>query len=331
MATPFPLHKRFYSELPSDDLVAAANPGFSVLECCMGQQLPILEIVVGLAVVVLIAAVRPLRRTVLSLLGLFAIIGAGSAVFAAVIWGIYQAKPWMKIELPAAMQEAPESGKESAELNATAEADLTAALAAEDAQRLEDEKQRLEDEKLRISILAARARVVLEEDRKLAAQATSYPLPPGVGEMLGDLMAIRIPAWRDKQVAAVQKESIRAWLHSIGLAPEETASIVTAKAWGSLYDLWVAENPGVVPPTPESEEDVAATTAESESTAEEELPGESDQTAEPEAAPEPPTFVRQAPPPRARFRTEPRQIENPPRSSPNRRTQPEPEVGPFGF
>ena len=291
-----------------------------------------LEIAVGIAVVLLIAVVPPLRRTVLSVLGLFAIIGAGSAVFAAVIWGIYQSKPWLSLDAPSAVQEAPKPADESPESIATREADLTAALDAEDAQRLAEEQQRLEEEKLRISILAARARVVLEEDRKLAAQATSFPLPAGVGDMLDDLMAIRIPAWRDKQLAANQKELIRTWLHSIGLFPEETGSIVTAKAWGSLYDMWVAENPGVAPATSVPEEaEVASSAGESESPTDEESLAEADQATEPDAESEPPPFVRQAPAPRARFRSEPRRIETPRRQAPRQPTRTEPEVGPFGF
>lgn len=286
-----------------------------------------LEIAGALAVVLVIVAVPRLRRTALSLLGLFAIIAVGSAVFGGGIWGLYQFKPWLIFDEPAAVQGEPVPAAEEMEPVATPQADLTAALAAEDAQRLSDEQQRLEEERLRLAIVVARARVILEEDRKLAAQATSYPLSAGVGDRLGDIMAIRIPSWRDKQVAAVQQESIRTWLRSIGLSGEEMATIVTAKAWGSLYDLWVAENPATARPIPQAGEPGAASTPPGIE------PVSDPETVSPsEAAQEPPPLVRQAPPPRMQFRpAPPKRADTQRRQTPSRRSPEQRGVGPFGY
>jgi len=175
---------------------------------------------------------------------------------------------------------------------------------------------------------------VLEEDRKLAEQTVSHRLPVGIGGEFVDILAIRIPPWRDKQLAAAQKESIRVWLQSIGLSADETASIVTAKAWGALYDMWLAENPDVVVPRPPSvSTEVASVLPESEApppeAAAESAPMPSSQT-EPEKPPaRDPTF----PPPEAIRRVPPRRPDvapaPPPRQRPARRS--EPEVGPFGY
>ena len=290
------------------------------------------EIVVGLAVILLVIAVPQLRRAVLSLLGLFVIIAAGSAVFATFIWTLYEVKPWLKSEGTDVVQQEslPENnGEDSVE---TAEVDLAAALAGEKAQRLEEEEQRSEEEeKLRMTVLAAKARVILEEDRKLAAQAVAYPLPAGVSDRLGDIMAIRIPAWRDKEVASVQKEAIRTWLKSIGLDTDETVSIVTAKAWGSLYDMWVAENPGVAPPSPQAGALAAASTApelDSSSDQSDQMPPARSETTE-ESSP-----IAETPPPRREItrRSWQRQHRAPRRSTPIRQLpRPEREVGPFGY
>jgi hypothetical protein len=286
------------------------------------------EITIGLALFLVVIAVPRLRRAVLSLLGLFAIIAVGSAVFSGVIWGLYESKPWLTADVPSLVQEEPATEDADKGSIATAEEDLESALAGEEAQRLEDEQQRLEEERLRIEIMVARARVILEEDRKLAAQAASFPLPDGVGETLGDIMAIRIPAWRDKAVAEAQKESIRSWLKSIGLTAEETASIVTAKAWGALYDIWVAENPDVALPSPQvSDTQVASTPSEPES-----LPDQESPSPQSEPAPAPPPFVGQILPRREVIRRpSPSRFAVPRRAAPLRRSPGKREVGPFGY
>jgi len=216
------------------------------------------EIAILVVLVLVVLVVPPLRRAVLSLIGLLAIVAVGSAAFAAAIWGLYQSKPWLTRYQAGVVQEtdpsspplAPAREDEKKGVTATPETELASSLAGEDEQSLEDERQRAAEEKLRIEIMAARARVILEEDRKLAAQAAAYPLPEGLSETVGDIVAIRIPAWRDQGLASTQKKSIRTWLKSLGLGSDETANIVTAKAWGSLYDMWVGENPGVVPKSP---------------------------------------------------------------------------------
>jgi hypothetical protein len=293
-----------------------------------------LEIIVVLAVLLLVIAVPQLRRPALSMLGLLAIIAAGSAVFATVIWALYESKPWLIPDDRSAAQEItpaepPPSEEDSRGSIATVEEDLAAALAGEEAEQLEEEQQQLEEKRLHIALLAARARVVLEEDRKLAAQATAYPLPVGVGETLGDIMAIRIPAWRDKKMELAQKESIRAWLQFIGLNASETASIVTAKAWGSLYDMWVAENPTVAHPSPQAgASEVASTAPEPAPTSDPVSSAETQTSEEPRSRADQTSFSHQVARP-----TPPRRY-SVPRPPPRKRRppqRPEREVGPFGY
>jgi hypothetical protein len=286
-----------------------------------------LEISIGLCVVLLVITVPWTRRAALSLLGLLAIVVVGSTLFAALIWALYESRTWLIAEDPGIVQQAPLSEQEDLEeapppepdggdAIQDAEEDLQFALASEEAQRLEEARRR-------ITVLAARARAILEEDRKLAAQAIAYPLPPGVNDRLADIMAIRIPAWRDKGVAAAQKESIRAWLQSIGLDVDETARIVTAKTWGALYDIWVAENPDVAAPSPRA--------GEPESLPAGEPPVGRDEPPPSEPAQEPPSFVSQVPPNRqvAPAPSAKRYSTSPP--TPSRPPPPEPEVGPFGY
>jgi hypothetical protein len=287
-----------------------------------------LEISIGLCVALLVITLPWTRRAALSLLGLLAIVVVGSTLFAALIWALYESKTWLIAEDPGIVQQAPLSGQEDlkeapppepdgGDAIQDAEEDLQFALASEEAQRLDEARRR-------IAVLAARARVILEEDRKLAAQAIAYPLPAGVSDRLADIMAIRIPAWRNKGVAAAQKESIRAWLQSIGLDVDETARIVTAKAWGALYDIWVVENPGVATPSPRA--------GEPESLPAGEPPVGRDEPPPSESAQEPPSFVSQVPPSRQAAPAPPAKrysILSP--ATPSRPLPPEPEVGPFGY
>jgi len=287
-----------------------------------------LEISIGLCVALLVITVPWTRRAALSVLGLLAIIVVGSTLFAALIWALYESRTWLIAEDPGIVQQAPLSEQEDLEeapppgphggdAIQDAEEDLQFALASEEAQRLEEARRR-------IAVLAARARAILDEDRKLAAQAIAYPLPPGVSDRLADIMAIRIPAWRDKGVAAAQKESIRAWLQSVGLDVDETARIVTAQAWGALYDIWVAENPDVAAPSPRG--------GEPESLPAGEPPVGRDEPPPSEPAQEPPFFVSQVPPNRQAAPVPPAKrysIPSPP--TPSRPPPTEPEVGPFGY
>ena len=302
--------------------------------------MPRIAIAVVVAVVLLVVAVPQARRAVFSLLGLLAITTLGSAIFGTLVWGLYEAKPWLTERSSVAVKDIPESAtsppsEDVDDLAGTAEADLASALAEEEAERLDAAQQRLAEQKLHKALLVAKARVILEEDRKLAAQATAYPLPAGAGDLVGDIMAIRIPAWRDKAVQSAQKESIRKWLASLGLEADQTAGIVTAKAWGSVYDLWVAENPDAVPKASSGQPQVTTTSAEPEPA-----------SGEPEAAaPEPvpsapseaaltlPPVRNPTPAPRRAPRPSvpPRYRAPPPPPRPRWMPPPEREVGPFGY
>jgi hypothetical protein len=287
-----------------------------------------LEIAIGVAVVLVALAVPRTRRAVLSLIGLLAIIVAGSAVIAVVVWALYQAKPWVTSPEPEVTEKAAVPGKQGTSPLASAETELTSALASEEEERLAEEQRALEVEKLRIAGLAQRARTILEADRIFADQAASFPLPAGIGEDLGNIISIRIPAWRDSNLAVRQAESIRTWLHSIGLKPDETKTIVTAKAWGGLYDMWIAENPSAAPQSPlVPGPDVASGQ------------GDPNASTEPESAPlseagPEPLPINRPPVPRRKFARPrpPRRAEAPPRPPPPRRRPPtNRDVGPFGY
>lgn len=298
-----------------------------------------LEISIGLAVVLVVLAVPRLRSAFLSLMGLAAIIAAGSAVIAVVVWALYQAKPWLTPDEPAMTEDAAEPERLVPDASVAAEADLTSALASEEAELAAQRQQKLAEEQLRIARLVGRARYILEEDRKFAEHAVLNPLPAGVRSSFGRIIAIRIPAWRDNELATRQSESIRTWLHSIGLSADETANIGTAKAWGSLYDMWVAETQAVTPTSHQAPEPAVASAPTAAPEAEE-APEIAPQT-EPESVPAPPPEIRSPPPPpvarQAPPRREvvrpppPRRIEPPRRPSPRRSPAREREVGPFGY
>lgn len=297
-----------------------------------------LEITIGLAVIIVVLAVPRLRSAVLSLLGLAAIIAAGAAVIAVVVWALYQAKPWLTPDSPVVTTDAAAPAEKVSEASATPEADLTSALADEEAQLLAQQQQDVAAEKLRIAGLVGRARYILEEDRKFAEHAALNPLPAGISSSFGNIIAIRIPAWRDNELAGRQSESIRTWLQSIGLSAEETATITTAKAWGSLYDMWIAEKQAAVPPgtRPPEPAVVSASTApeiEREPDAATQSEFEAAPAVPQETVPEPPPVAAQAPPRREVVRSSPPSRIEPTRRPPPRRPSPSPEreVGPFGY
>lgn len=306
-----------------------------------------LEIIIVVAAVLVVFAVPSLRRAALSFLGLVAIIAAGSAIVAVVVWGLYQAKPWVAPDEPTVAEVAEVPGAKDAIPGAMEEADLTAAIESEEVRQQGEEQQRLEAERARIADVAARARAILEGDRLLAEQAAAYPLPAGVGSRLGSILAIRIPAWRDGDVAVSQQESIRAWLQSIGLTAEETVSITTAKAWGGLHDMWVAETTGVAAPSlqvsgPAVAADVAApgpglqpeseVASETGSSSSADADSEGDALAEADAQPETPPIQAQPIPRRTVARRSPPRRAEPQRAPPPRRQRPaQSEVGPFGY
>jgi hypothetical protein len=296
-----------------------------------------LEITIALAVALVVLAVPRLRRVLLSVMGLAAIIAAGSAVIAVVVWALYQAKPWLTPDEPAVTEETNVPEGKVAKAPRTAETDLTSAIAIEEAQLLAQQQQELAEEKLRIARLVGRTRYILEEDRKFAEHAALNPLPAGVSSSFGNIIAIRIPSWRDSELATRESESIRAWLRSIGLSADETASISTAKAWGSLHDLWVAETQAATPATPEAPEPGVASAPTAPET--EQAPQTAPQTAPesvpappPQTAPAPPPVARRAPPRREVVRPPlPRTIDPPRRPPPSRPPPREREVGPFGY
>lgn len=309
-----------------------------------------LEITVGVAVVLVVLAVPRLRSALLSLMGLAAIIAAGSAVIGLVVWGLYQYKPWLTPGDPALAEDAAAPAKEASAASPSAEADLSSAIASEEAQQQAEqqaEQQRtLDKEKLRVASLVGRARYILEEDRKFAAHAALNPLPAGVSASFSNIIAIRIPAWRDEALAERDSDAIRTWLRSIGLSADETASITTAKAWGSLYDMWNAERQAAAAsalpaPGPTVSTDASSTTATpgSEAVPEPEIATESEPDPAPApppdiapaAAPALPPIARQAPP-RQRVRPPPpSRAETPRRPPPRRRPAADRAVGPFGY
>lgn len=305
-----------------------------------------LEITIGVAVILVVLAVPRLRSALLSFLGLAAIIGAGSAAIALVVWVLYESKPWLTPDDPAVAEDAAASAKESPVASADAEAHLSSAIASEEAQHVAEQQKTREQEKLRVASLVGRARYILEEDRKFAAHAALNPLPAGVSASFSNIIAIRIPAWRDDALAELESEAIRTWLRSIGLSADETANITTAKAWGSLHDMWNAERQAAAAsalpaPRPTVSTDASATVATpgSEAVPEPEIAAES----EPEPAPAPPPDIAPAPapvlppiarqaPPRQRVRPPPpSRFETPRRAPPSRRSPAERAAGPFGY
>jgi len=302
-----------------------------------------LEISIGIVAVLVVLAIPRLRSAFLSFLGLAAIIAAGSAVIAVVVWALYQAKPWLTPSEPELAESAAAPERVGPEAADTAEADLTSALASEEAQLLAQRQQALSEEKLRIARLVGRARYILEEDRKFAGHAALNPLPVGVPSSFSRIIAIRIPAWRDDELATRQSESIRIWLQSIGLSADETASVSTAKAWGSLYDMWVAETQTAASARPSARQPVpepATASAPIAREAEEEPEAAPEAAAEPvsvpslppEAAPVPPPVASQAAPRREIVRpSSPRRIDTPRRPSQRRPAPREREIGPFGY
>jgi hypothetical protein len=302
-----------------------------------------LEITIGLAVVLVVLAVPRLRSAFLSLLGLVSIIAAGSAVIAVIVWALYEAKPWLTPDEPSYAEKAsppvrvlPNTGNEAAE------AELASALASEEAEHFVEDQQELGVEKLRIAALVGRARYILEEDRKFSSLAALNPLPAGVSADFSNIIAFRIPAWRDSELAEREAASIRTWLVSIGLTAEETANISTAKAWGSLYDMWITEKAISTPASPgESQPAVASVPSAPDSSEKPEQEAQSKPEAKP--APVPPTakkaapavapIARQEPPRREVVPTAPpATVDIPPRRPPPRRPRPsEREVGPFGY
>jgi len=312
-----------------------------------------LDYVIALVFVTLVAVVPALRRGALSVLGLSAIAAVAIAGIALPVWGLYEAKSWLTGAAPEIADVSEKSRPGHGSETGAAEKALSEAKKAEQ-RRMEDERQkraeeqrRLEEELQRIADLAEEARIVVENDRKYAEIAADSPRMPGIDQVSTDLIAIRIPSWRDEALAEREMELIRAWLISIGLTPEETAMIVTAKAWGTLYDLWQREITSPADrPAPDAQ---APAVADSEEPPQaeplSEAEPEPDPQAEPPPEPEParataaePEYIpfaplRQAERPVVQPRPQPRQALPAAPQIPERRRPPaqERELGPFGY
>jgi hypothetical protein len=206
--------------------------------------------IVGLAIVAAALLIPGSRKLVLQLIGLIAIASAGVAAIALPVWALYEAKSWFGAPETAltgsgsfaADSVAGQTG--GAGIGATTAADGASKqhrLAQERQRRAEAQRQREEEER-RLQALVEAVRSVVERERQYALVAASTRRLTGVDEILVDLITIRIPSWRDPALAEREQGEIRAWLHSIGLTPEETASISTANGWGSVYDLWREEH-----------------------------------------------------------------------------------------
>lgn len=285
--------------------------------------------IVVLAIAVVILLVPQTRQAALQVLGVLAIAAVGIAGIVLPIWALYEAKPLLpppKTVVEAAENGAFKLGKEV--LSAEREADrrrLEEERQAEERRKREEERQaeeqwQREEEQRRIASLAESARAVVERDRTYASVVASSPRLSGADQVSVDLITIRIPGWRDNELAEREKGLISLWLQSIGLTAEETASIHTANAWGSVYDLWRKEHQIAV----EMSAPVVQAPAASE----------------PEPEPTPPTELEIeeiarggfAPPAAVDRRPETRPEQPlPRRRAPVRRPASEREVGPFGY
>jgi hypothetical protein len=300
-------------------------------------------ILIGLVVVGVIAFVPPLRRIVLSLIGLAGIVTAGVAVVAGVVWALYQGESWLASRPAApdssASAEVAKAGRGDAQVGQglSQADDLEQRLLDEEKQAAEKEQQALEDARRHTESVAEKARAILEADRAAAALALANAPSYGLVREPMNIIEIRIPAWRDDALAGFQAGLIRSWLHAIGLTPQETANIATAKGWGSLYDLWRTENPddfARLPPDADGRVTGFPSALPSDAPEPESAPA-----GEPELdlalEPEPPPAARQSFPPPAepapvrRFSPPPPRYQPP--AQPTRTPTAEREVGPFGF
>jgi hypothetical protein len=286
----------------------------------------------GLAIAIGIFALPQSRKAAFQLLGLVLIATVGVAIVGLPVWALYEARPWLTAQdetLADSELEASDSGPGDSggglggrRLSPLEEAERR--RLEQEQRRLAEEKRR-EEEQRRIASIAEAARAIVEKDRKYASLAASSVRLPGADAVMVDLITIRIPSWRDEALAEREQGLIRTWLHSIGLKPEETASIATANGWGSVYDLWREENP-------DAAEGPALEVAAPVAPATEQAPA-IDQEPRPELDLEPAPVVRQAERPRyvPRRPAEARPRPVVPRSVPRRAPAPPTEVGPFGY
>jgi hypothetical protein len=280
-----------------------------------------IDYLIALAVAAFVLLVPQARRTALESLAVAALAAGGVLALALPVWALYQAEPWLPT--PAVPQQGAAGG--------TGQPQEAAPGPADELRRREQERQRQEQreqEQARVADIAATIRGIVERERRYAALSTSRPRLPGVEQLAADLIAIRVPSWRDADLAEREKALIMAWLYAIGLTAEETASIHTANGWGAVYDLWRTENPILAASAPAEPGELAGAPPEAEA--------ESDAVPEP-ALPPPPEVLTLERPSVAERRLEPpraepaRDLPPPRRPVPARRPAPEPEVGPFGY
>jgi hypothetical protein len=284
-----------------------------------------LEYIIALALAALVLLIPKARRTALEMLAVTAIAVGGIAAFALPVWGLYQAAPLWEPS-PAGRAAGAEDGTGQLEVLVREQQEAQRRREEEERLRRAEEQRKQEEEQARIAAIAETVRSVVERERRYAAVSASRLRLPGADQLSGDLIAIRIPAWRDTEVAEREKALIMAWLYAIGLTAEEAASIRTANGWGSVYDLWRIENPLLA----------ASASSEAPALVDAEPGPRPAPEAEPElpAAPEVLRLDRPSPPQRRledpvpERRWEP---DRPRRPAPVRRPAPEPEVGPFGF
>jgi hypothetical protein len=297
------------------------------------------DYVIGLAVLVLILLIPQTRRSAMEILGVSLIAAVSLAVIGLPVWALYRVEPLLEAPAPPPVVAADNGTGQLNALLRQQEEDERRRV--EDERRRQEEEQRKREEELaRIAGILENLRAIVERERNYAEIVVSSPRLPGVGGISVDLIGIRIPGWRDSETAEREKAVIRAWLHSIGLSPEESASIHTANGWGSVYDIWRAENPPAVDaPSEEGSAEVA-------SVPEDAPPAEPEPEQEPVPDLPPAPELRQQEAERkalaerraeqraAARRAEARRQATPPRRPPPARRPPpppEPQVGPFGF
>ena len=205
--------------------------------------------ILGLVIVLVVFSVPSFRRAALSLLGLSAIAAVAITGIGLPVWGLYEAKSWLiadEVDTTDVSSLTPEG--DAVELEAVLDKEAASAAREVEQLRLEEERKSkeqrlLDEEQRRIAGVAENARSIVAMDWEYAQIAATSPQIPGIDQVSADLIVIRIPRWRDSELADREMGLIRAWLHSIGLTPQETAHIYTAKGWGAVYELWRQENP----------------------------------------------------------------------------------------
>jgi hypothetical protein len=290
------------------------------------------EYLFALAVLALALWLPQTRRTLIETLAVTAIAAVGVAALVLPVVALQQTGSWPGSHRPPP-QSAVADGSDRTDALAQERADERHRVEEARRRRVEEERER-DEEQARIAGVVEKVRSIVERERRYAAAAASREQLPGVEQLSAELIEIRIPAWRDAALADREKSLIFAWLYALGLTTDETTSIRTANGWGSVYDLWRAENPLLAarPAQPDADAPVGGRQASP-------VPGAG---SGPDGEPRP-DIVPPPQPPRAERPTiavqrataprgEPRRESPPPRRPPPPRPPPpEREVGPFGY